>query len=83
MFDELADGVFRRHYDFLSLNVGVVIGDEGVLVIDSRESHEAAAELSADIRTLTDQPVRWVVNTHAHWDHTFGNAMFPEAEIWG
>ena len=56
MFDELAAGVFRRHYDFLSLNVGVVIGGEGVLVIDTRESHEAAAELASDIRTLTEVP---------------------------
>ena len=83
MFDELAEGVYRRHYEFLSLNIGVVIGDEGVLVIDSRESHEAAAELSADIRTLTPKPVRWVINTHWHWDHSFGNAVFTDAAIWG
>ena len=83
MFDELADGVFRRQYEFLALNIGVVIGDEGVLIIDSRESHEAAHELAADIRTLTPSPVRWVVNTHWHWDHTFGNAVFPDATIWG
>ena len=83
MFDELADGVFRRHYEFLRLNIGVVIGEDGVLIIDSRESHEAGAELAADIRTLTTMPVRWIVNTHWHWDHVFGNAMFPDATIWG
>ena len=83
MFDELADGVFRRHYEFLSLNIGVVVGEDGVLIIDSRESHEAARELQADILTLTSKPVRWVVNTHWHWDHSFGNAVFPEATIWG
>lgn len=83
MFDELADGVFRRQYDFLRLNIGVILGEDGALVIDSRESHEAAEELAADIRSLTPKPVRWVVNTHWHWDHTFGNAVFSEADIWG
>ncbi|HIE21665.1 MAG TPA: MBL fold metallo-hydrolase, partial [Acidimicrobiia bacterium] len=33
MFDELADGVYRRHYGFLALNVGVVVGDDAVLVV--------------------------------------------------
>ena len=83
MFTELADGVYRRQYEFLALNIGVIIGDDGVLIVDSRESHEAAEELAADIRSLTPKPVRWVVNTHWHWDHAFGNAVFPGAELWG
>ena len=83
MFSELAEGVYRRQYEFLRLNIGVIVGEEAVLVIDSRESHVAARELATDIRTLTHKPVRWVVNTHAHWDHSFGNAVFPKASIWG
>ncbi len=83
MFDELADGVFRRRYESLDLNVGVVISDNGVLVVDTRASHIEADELMEEIRTLTRLPVRWVVDTHWHWDHTFGNARFPDAEIWG
>ena len=83
MFDELADGVFRRRYESLDLNIGVVISDDGVLVVDTRASHREADELRDELRMLTPLPVRWVVDTHWHWDHTFGNARFPEAEIWG
>lgn len=83
MFDELADGVFRRRYESLDLNVGVVIGEDGVLVIDTRASHVEADELLSELATLTKQPVRWVIDSHWHWDHTFGNARFPGAEIWG
>lgn len=83
MFDQLAEGVFRRRYQSLDLNVGVVIGDAGVLLVDTRSSHREAMELADELRTLTPLPVRWVVNTHWHWDHTFGNSVFPGAEIWG
>lgn len=83
MFDELGDGVFRRRYASLDLNVGVVIGEEGVLVVDTRATHAEADELRADLSTLTEKPVRWVIDTHWHWDHTFGNSRFPGAEIWG
>ena len=83
MFDELAEGVFRRQYDFLRLNVGVILGEDGVCVIDTRESLVAAAEFLEDICTLTSLPVRWIINTHWHWDHTFGNGVFTEATILG
>lgn len=83
MFDQLGDGVYRRRYQSLDLNVGVVIGDEGVLVVDTRASHREAAELKAELRQITQLPVKWVVNTHWHWDHVFGNGVFPGAEIWG
>jgi glyoxylase-like metal-dependent hydrolase (beta-lactamase superfamily II) len=83
MFEELDYGVFRRRYQSLDLNVGVVLGEDGILVIDTRASHIEADELRHELRTLSSLPVRWVVDTHWHWDHTFGNARFPEAEIWG
>ncbi|HEX2404426.1 MAG TPA: MBL fold metallo-hydrolase, partial [Acidimicrobiia bacterium] len=83
MFDQLADGVFRRRYESLDINVGVVLGEEGALIIDTRASHVEADELLDELRALTSLPVRWVVDTHWHWDHTFGNARFPAAEIWG
>jgi len=83
VFDELADGVFRRRYESLDLNVGVVVGEDGVLVIDTRACEREAVELRDELRHLTPKPVRWVVNTHWHWDHAYGNAVFEDAEIWG
>lgn len=67
----------------MDLNIGLVVGDEGVLVIDTRASAVQAQELLDDIATVTALPVRWVVDTHWHWDHTFGNATFSAAPIWG
>lgn len=81
-WQELGEGVYRRLYRSLRLNIGAVVGEDGVLVVDTRASHRQARRLIADVARLTPREIRWVVNTHWHWDHTFGNAMF-EGEIWG
>jgi glyoxylase-like metal-dependent hydrolase (beta-lactamase superfamily II) len=60
-------------------NAGFVIGDDGVLVIDSFASVEAAKALLGEIRKLTPKPVKYVVNTHYHYDHVGGDAVFAEA----
>lgn len=83
VFDQLGEGVFRRRYESLDLNVGVVVGDDGLAVIDTRSTHREAQQLLDDLTTLSPKPVRWVINTHYHWDHVYGNAMFEDAEIWG
>ena len=80
---ELADGVWRRNYESLDFNVGVVAGDGGLLLIDTRADHVQARELQAHLLELSPLPVRWVVNTHYHWDHTWGNALFSPTPIWG
>ena len=80
---EVGDRVFVRHYRFYSQNIGVVLGDEAALVIDTRVSHRQAAEIQADLRELTALPVGVVVNTHGHSDHCFGNRQFRPAVIWG
>ncbi len=83
MFQELGDGVFRRRYESLDLNVGVVVGDDGILIVDTRASHPQAREVLEELKSISRLPVRWVVNTHFHWDHTFGNAVFADAQLWG
>jgi glyoxylase-like metal-dependent hydrolase (beta-lactamase superfamily II) len=52
-------------------NAGVVIGEQGVVVIDSGPTPEAARRLAAEIKRLTPKPILYVVFTHAHGDHTF------------
>jgi glyoxylase-like metal-dependent hydrolase (beta-lactamase superfamily II) len=83
LWQELAEGVFRRRYEFLDQNIGAVFGAEAVLIIDSRANPTQAHEIRRDLARLTPLPVGWVFNTHYHWDHTFGNQAFPEAEMWG
>jgi glyoxylase-like metal-dependent hydrolase (beta-lactamase superfamily II) len=79
---EVADRIFVRRHRSFDLNVGLVVGDGACLVVDTRMSHRQARDLVAAIRTLTPHP--WtVVNTHAHFDHYFGNAEFRPAEVWG
>ena len=75
-WEEVADGVFRRRYQPHDVSVCVIRGAGGLLVCDTRSSHRQADEIRADLRELGTLPVRWVVNTHAHFDHTFGNARF-------
>lgn len=79
---ELANGVFARLHEGLT-NAGILVGDDGVLVIDSLRVPSYARDLIADVRRLTDRPIRYVVDTHAHWDHAFGNQEFPESILVG
>jgi glyoxylase-like metal-dependent hydrolase (beta-lactamase superfamily II) len=83
MWQEVGEGVFRRRYAALDLNVGVVLGEGEVLVIDTRSWRAEAEELLGELRALTSLPCRQVVNTHAHFDHCFGNAAFRPTAFWG
>lgn len=56
-----------------------IVGDDGVLVVDTGQFPALARRMIADLRRLTDQPVRYVVNTHWHNDHVFGNAVYRDA----
>jgi glyoxylase-like metal-dependent hydrolase (beta-lactamase superfamily II) len=60
-------------------NAGFVIGDDGVLVVDAFFTQEAAKALVGEIRRLTPRPIRYVVNTHYHADHTGGDQVLRDA----
>jgi glyoxylase-like metal-dependent hydrolase (beta-lactamase superfamily II) len=73
---EVAVGVFQRRYNPLDVSVCVIRGSDGLAVVDTRSSPRQADQVLADLRELGSSPVRWVINTHAHFDHCFGNQRF-------
>jgi cyclase len=82
-FEKIADGVYYATGGFGSNNV-VVVNDRDVLLVDDGTTPAAARAFLADIKVVTDKPVRYVVNTHFHYDHTDGNSVFPpEVDIIG
>jgi glyoxylase-like metal-dependent hydrolase (beta-lactamase superfamily II) len=78
---EVGDRVFVRRHRELDLNCGLVVGDDACLVIDTRSHLGEGRALAEAVRAVTPHP--WtVVNTHAHYDHCFGNAAFRPADVW-
>ena len=75
---ELADGMYARLHENLT-NAGIIIGDEGVMIIDSLRMPSFARDLKDDIKLITDKPIKYVLDTHAHWDHSWGNEEFPDS----
>lgn len=83
--DEVAPGVFVHHgiheeldagYHGDICNIGFIVGDKGVAVVDSGGSLKVGQQLREAIRKVTPLPILYVINTHVHPDHIFGNAAF-------
>jgi glyoxylase-like metal-dependent hydrolase (beta-lactamase superfamily II) len=80
---EIGDRVFVRRYAFYDQNIGLVLGRAEAMIIDTRSTYAQAREIQEHVRELTDAPIGVVVDTHGHFDHAFGNAIFRPATIWG
>jgi glyoxylase-like metal-dependent hydrolase (beta-lactamase superfamily II) len=83
IWQEVGPGVFVRRYAFVDQAIGAIVGEEGVLVVDTRTTAAQAEEIRRDVRELGTRPIVAVVDTHMHWDHTWGNAAFADVPIWG
>ena len=79
---ELETGVFARLHEGLT-NAGIIVGDDSVLIIDSLRVPSFARDLIKDVKDITDKPIKFVIDTHSHWDHSWGNEEFPDATIIG
>lgn len=77
-FTEVGDRVWVARYEWYDVNVTVIEGEAGLLVVDTHASARAAREVIADLRRLSSRPVSGIVNTHDHVDHVFGNSAFRE-----
>ena len=62
-------------------NAGLIVGPESCIVIDALFAPSMTQAFQAEIKRVTDKPVRLLINSHHHIDHTLGNALFPEAQI--
>lgn len=78
-FTEVAERVWVARYEWYDVNVTVVGSDRGLLVVDTHASARAAREVVADVRRLGAGEVTCIVNTHEHFDHTFGNGELRAA----
>lgn len=72
-FVEVAPRVWVAHHAWMHVNITLVGGSDGLVMIDTHGSAHAAREVADAVRRLGAGPVTALVNTHDHWDHWFGN----------
>ena len=81
---EIAPNVFAHIHSGVGwdiCNSGFIIGDDGVLVIDAMMVASQVRPYLEEIRKVTDKPIRYLVNTHHHVDHSFGNQFYLPTEV--
>lgn len=83
--ESIGDGIYVHHGEHLDIDVGYqgdicnisfIVGSKGVAVIDTGGSLKVGQQLKSAIKQVTDKPVLYVINTHIHPDHIYGNAAF-------
>ena len=86
-FNKITDGVYHAVGTgsiVVMSNAAIIEGDRDVLVVDSHVSPGGAWALQEELKAITTKPIRWVVNSHYHFDHSHGNQIYgPEVQIIG
>jgi glyoxylase-like metal-dependent hydrolase (beta-lactamase superfamily II) len=86
-FNKIADGVYHAVGTgnlVVMSNAAIIEGDNDVLVVDSHVTPGGAWALREELKAITPKPIRWVVNSHFHFDHSHGNQVYgPEVSIIG
>jgi cyclase len=86
-FNKIADGVYHAIGTgslVVFSNATIIEGDNDVLVVDTQVSPGGAWALREELKAITPKPIRWVVNSHYHFDHSHGNQIYgPEVQIIG
>ena len=81
LFEELADGVYfavEAGGITLASNALVVVNEDNVLLVDSHITADAGRALVQSVKSITEKPIAYVVNTHWHFDHAHGNQVFGD-----
>lgn len=74
---QLAENVYQA-FGFAASNVYMIVGDDGLIIVDTTETTAAAANVLAEFRKITDLPVKTIILTHTHRDHVSGASVFAE-----
>jgi cyclase len=78
---KLADGVYVHTGNGFDSNSGIIVTDDGVIVIDTGQNPIESRDIMATVKKLTPLPVRLVIDTEPHGDHTTGHFVFPDAMV--
>lgn len=81
-WERLADGIFRTRLPFLDVTVGLLVGETGVMLIDTGSTLTEAHRIRADVDELTGRRVTHVLLTHHHFDHVLGFPAFDDAAVY-
>ena len=74
---QLANNVYQA-FGFAASNVYMIVGDDGIVIVDTSETTTAAENILAEFRKITDLPVDTIILTHSHRDHVSGATVFAE-----
>jgi cyclase len=86
-FEEVAEDIYQAQGTgnlLVGSNAAIIVNENDVIVIDSHISPAAAVALARQLPSITTKPIRYVINTHFHFDHAHGNQVYPpEVQIIG